>query len=104
MRSVRIPIGGSYRVEATGAAAADVHQPSGYVYHGGHGATVAATFSLREGDVLVLLCAGMCHCYFRLLLCGAIVTRLTGVQVCQLLIIGVLVVVEVHLLSLATLL
>ena len=51
---IRIPTNGYYRITAKGAKAAD-----GKVHSGGRGAVITATFFLRVGDVLIILCGGM---------------------------------------------
>lgn len=51
---IRIPENGYYRVTAKGAKAAD-----GKMHSGGRGAIISATFFLRAGDVLIILCGGM---------------------------------------------
>ena len=51
---ITIPISGYYRITAKGAKAAD-----GLVYKGGKGAIMSASFSLKCGDVLIMLVGGM---------------------------------------------
>ena len=51
---IRIPGNGYYRITARGAKAAD-----GKMHAGGSGAIISATFFLRAGDVLIILCGGM---------------------------------------------
>ncbi len=51
---LRIPISGYYRIHAEGAKARD-----GMVRTGGRGAIITATFALKAGDVLSVLCGGM---------------------------------------------
>lgn len=51
---VVIPTSSHYRITVKGAKAED-----GLVCHGGKGAIISATFSLKAGDVLILLCGGM---------------------------------------------
>ena len=51
---IRVPANGYYRITAKGAKAAD-----GKVHSGGRGAVITATFFLRSGDVLIILCGGM---------------------------------------------
>ena len=54
LNRIRIPSNGYYRITAKGAKAAD-----GKMHCGGTGAVIAATFYLRAGDVLIILCGGM---------------------------------------------
>ena len=51
---IRIPFNGYYRITAKGAKAAD-----GKMHSGGNGAVITATFYLKSGDVLIILCGGM---------------------------------------------
>ena len=50
---IRIPVSGCYRITAKGAKAAD-----GRMHCGGRGAVITATFYLKAGDVLIILCGG----------------------------------------------
>ena len=49
-----IPFSAHYRITAQGAKAAD-----GETGKGGRGAIISATFSLKAGDILIILCGGM---------------------------------------------
>ena len=49
-----IPVSGYYRITVKGASAAD-----GMVCRGGRGAIISATFSLKAGNVLIMLVGGM---------------------------------------------
>ncbi len=49
-----IPMSAHYRITVQGAKAAD-----GQSRTGGKGAIVSATFSLKQGDILIFLCGGM---------------------------------------------
>ncbi len=51
---VVVPTSGYYRITVKGAKAED-----GMVRHGGKGAIISGIFSLKAGDVLILLCGGM---------------------------------------------
>ena len=51
---IRIPHNGCYRITAEGAKGKD-----GQRCRGGRGAIISATFSLKAGDVLIILCGGM---------------------------------------------
>ena len=51
---IRIPVNGYYRITTKGAKAAD-----GKMLSGGKGAVITATFYLKCGDVLIILCGGM---------------------------------------------
>ena len=51
---IRIPQNAHYRIIARGAKAID-----GLRFSGGKGAIISATFSLKQGDVLIILCGGM---------------------------------------------
>ena len=51
---IRIPHNGCYRITAEGAKGKDGQRCSG-----GRGAIISATFSLKAGDVLIILCGGM---------------------------------------------
>ena len=51
---IRIPQNTHYRITARGAKATD-----GLRYSGGKGAIISATFSLKQGNVLIVLCGGM---------------------------------------------
>ena len=49
-----IPQNGHYKITARGAKATD-----GLRFSGGKGAIISATFSLKQGEVLIILCGGM---------------------------------------------
>ena len=51
---IRLPVNGCYRITVKGAKAAD-----GKMHCGGRGAIITATFYLKAGDVLIILCGGM---------------------------------------------
>ena len=51
---IRIPQNAHYKITARGAKATD-----GLRFSGGKGAAISATFSLKQGDVLIVLCGGM---------------------------------------------
>ena len=54
---IKIPATGRYRITAKGAKAAD-----GRYHKGGRGAIISAVFTLKEGDILDILCGGKSDC------------------------------------------
>ena len=54
---IKIPATGRYRITAKGAKAAD-----GKYHKGGRGAIISAVFTLKEGDILDILCGGKSDC------------------------------------------
>lgn len=54
IHKLRIPVSGYYRIRAEGAKARD-----GLVCTGGRGAIITATFALKAGDIVSILCGGM---------------------------------------------